>query len=153
MRTTIPSCATSVQPAWSFGSPSTSTRHMRQAPTGGAEPRLVAEDGDLDPGGGRGLDEPHPLRDLDLAVVDRDADRSSPPPWGVARGVAGRGRRPALASAILTPTSSGRVISAGPTWAAWTSVGATTPSSDDVPWNGQPPSSTCARNSSRNFAT
>ena len=30
--------------------PSTSTRHMRQAPTGGAEPRLVAEDGDLDPG-------------------------------------------------------------------------------------------------------
>ena len=33
--TTIPSCAVSVQPAWSFGIPSTSMRHMRQAPTGG----------------------------------------------------------------------------------------------------------------------
>ena len=27
--------AESVQPAWSFGIPATSTRHMRQAPTGG----------------------------------------------------------------------------------------------------------------------
>ena len=35
VRTTIPSCAVSVQPAWSFGSPSTSTKHMRQAPTAG----------------------------------------------------------------------------------------------------------------------
>ena len=35
VRTTIPSCAVSVQPAWSFGRPSTSTRHMRHAPTGG----------------------------------------------------------------------------------------------------------------------
>ena len=35
VRTTIPSWATSVQPAWSFGSPSTSTRHMRHAPIGG----------------------------------------------------------------------------------------------------------------------
>ena len=33
--TTIPSCALRVHPAWSFGSPSTSTRHMRHAPTGG----------------------------------------------------------------------------------------------------------------------
>ena len=33
--TIIPSCAVSVQPAWSFGMPSTSTRHMRHAPTGG----------------------------------------------------------------------------------------------------------------------
>ena len=33
--TTMPSCAESVQPAWSFGIPSTSTRHIRQAPTGG----------------------------------------------------------------------------------------------------------------------
>ncbi len=33
--TTIPSCAVIVQPAWSFGIPSTSTRHMRQAPTAG----------------------------------------------------------------------------------------------------------------------
>ena len=33
--TTIPSWAESVQPAWSFGIPSTSTRHMRQAPTAG----------------------------------------------------------------------------------------------------------------------
>jgi hypothetical protein len=35
VRTTIPSCAVSVQPACNFGSPSTSTRHMRQAPTAG----------------------------------------------------------------------------------------------------------------------
>ena len=35
VRTTIPSCAVSVQPACSFGTPSTSTRHIRQAPTGG----------------------------------------------------------------------------------------------------------------------
>ena len=35
VRTTIPSCALMVQPAWSFGIPSTSTRHMRHAPTGG----------------------------------------------------------------------------------------------------------------------
>ncbi len=34
VRTTIPSCAVSVQPACGFGIPSTSTRHMRQAPTG-----------------------------------------------------------------------------------------------------------------------
>jgi hypothetical protein len=30
-----PSCAVIVQPVWSFGMPSTSTRHMRQAPTAG----------------------------------------------------------------------------------------------------------------------
>ena len=30
--TTMPSCAVSVQPVWSFGIPSTSTRHMRHAP-------------------------------------------------------------------------------------------------------------------------
>ena len=35
VRTTIPSCAVSVQPAWSFGFPSISTRHIRQAPTAG----------------------------------------------------------------------------------------------------------------------
>ena len=35
VRTTMPSCAVSVQPACSFGMPSISTRHMRQAPTGG----------------------------------------------------------------------------------------------------------------------
>ena len=32
---TMPSCTVSVQPAWSFGIPSISTRHMRHAPTGG----------------------------------------------------------------------------------------------------------------------
>ena len=37
---------------------------------GRAEPRLVAEDRDLDPGGSGRLDEPCPLRHLDLAVVD-----------------------------------------------------------------------------------
>ena len=35
VRTIIPSCAVSVQPAWSFGTPSISTRHIRQAPTAG----------------------------------------------------------------------------------------------------------------------
>ena len=39
-----------------------------------AEPGLVTEDGDLDPGGGGGLDEPGALRHLDLAVVDLDLD-------------------------------------------------------------------------------
>ena len=34
VRTTMPSCAVSVQPAWSFGMPSISTRHMRHAPIG-----------------------------------------------------------------------------------------------------------------------
>ena len=35
VRTVIPSVAVRVQPAWSFGMPSTSTRHMRQAPIAG----------------------------------------------------------------------------------------------------------------------
>ena len=35
VRTTSPSCAVSVQPAWSFGLPSISTRHIRHAPTAG----------------------------------------------------------------------------------------------------------------------
>ena len=35
VRTTIPSETLKVQPACSFGMPSISTRHMRQAPTGG----------------------------------------------------------------------------------------------------------------------
>ena len=35
VRTAIPSCAVSVQPAWSFGIPSISTRHMRHAPIAG----------------------------------------------------------------------------------------------------------------------
>ena len=72
VRTTIPSVAVSVQPACSFGIPSISTRHMRQAPMGGAEPGLVAEHGDLDPGRERRLDEPAVRRHLDRAVVDGD---------------------------------------------------------------------------------
>ena len=35
VRITIPSATVSVQPAWSFGIPSISTRHIRHAPTGG----------------------------------------------------------------------------------------------------------------------
>ena len=38
-----------------------------------AEARLVTEDGDLDPGRERRLDQPRPLRDVDVALVDRDA--------------------------------------------------------------------------------
>ena len=40
---------------------------------GRPEPRLVAEDRDLDPGRGGRLDEPGALRHLDLAAVDRRA--------------------------------------------------------------------------------
>ena len=35
VRSSRPSCAVSVHAAWSFGIPSTSQRHMRQAPTAG----------------------------------------------------------------------------------------------------------------------
>ena len=41
---------------------------------GRPEPRLVTEDGDLDPGRERGLDHPGALGDGDLAPVDRDRD-------------------------------------------------------------------------------
>ena len=53
-------------------------RDLAEAHAAGAdrrpEPRLVAEDGDLDPGVERRLDEPQALRHLDLDVVDRDRD-------------------------------------------------------------------------------
>src|SRR4029079_14052956 len=113
VRTTMPSCAVSVQPAWSFGSPSTSTRHIRPAPARGADPWLVTEDGDLDPRRLSRLHEPGALRDLDLAVVDREPDE--------------------VAHAT---TSSGRWISCGPTCASWTSAGGTMPASDDAPRQG-----------------
>ena len=71
----MPSAAVSVQAACGFGGPgATSQRHMRQAPTGGAEPRLVTEDGDLDPGRERRLDEPGALRHRDLDAVDGQRD-------------------------------------------------------------------------------
>ena len=59
--TTMPSVAVVVQAAWSFGIPSISTRHMRQAPMRLAEPRLVTEHGNLDAGGERRLDEAVPF--------------------------------------------------------------------------------------------
>ena len=41
---------------------------------GRSEPRLVAEDGNLDPGGERSLDETHALRHLNFSPVDGDGD-------------------------------------------------------------------------------
>ena len=73
VRSAIPSCAVSVQAAWSLGMPSTSQRHIRQAPTRRAEARLVAEDRDLDPDGERRLDEAPSLGRPHLAPVDGDA--------------------------------------------------------------------------------
>ena len=52
--------------------------HLAEAHPAGAdgrpEPGLVAEDGNLDPGGQRGLDEARPLRHLDGDAVDRERD-------------------------------------------------------------------------------
>src|SRR6188508_2173154 len=82
--------------------------------------RLVAEDRDLDPRGERGLDEPEALGHLHLAAVDRDGDE--------------------LRRAHAGTSATGE-------WVCW-SDGATIPSTDDSPPNGQPPCSTWATNSS-----
>ena len=128
--TTIPSCAVIVQPAWSFGIPSTSTRHMRQAPTARPEPRLVAEDRDLDPGRERRLDEARALRHLDLApsIVTRDE----------------LGARAHDAVSLRRGSAS--------VCACWSTGREEAASSDDSPPNGQPPWSMCAWNSSRNLS-
>ena len=70
----MPSCAVSVHAGLQL-------RHaldLAEAHAAGAdrrpEPRLVAEDGDLDPGRERRLDEPGALRHLHLDVVDRERD-------------------------------------------------------------------------------
>src|SRR5213595_1917464 len=59
VRTTMPSCAVSVQAACGYGGP---------------QPRLITKNGNLDPGGERSLDEPRPLRHLDDDAVDRERD-------------------------------------------------------------------------------
>ena len=92
-----------------------------------AEPRLVAEDRNLDPGFERGLDHPVALWDLDLAAVDGDGDE-------------------------LRGAHAGTSISARMRAWCW-STGAMTWSSVESPWNGQPPSSMWRWYSSRNFAT
>ena len=92
-----------------------------------AEAGLVAEDGDLDPGRLRGLDQARPLRHLDGTLVDRDRDR------------VGRGLRHAGTSTAGT--------------IACIATGASTWSSGELSPKGQPPCSMCATNSSRNFAT
>ncbi len=111
--------------------------HLDQAHAAGAdrrpEPRLVAEDRDLDPRGGGRLDEAGALRHLHLAAVDRQCD---------------------LGAHAITP--SGRSIRPTPwewMWRSWTVTGARIPSSEDAPSNGQPPPSIWAWNSSRNLAT
>ena len=71
VRTTIPSCAVSVQPAWSFGDALDLDEAHAAGADGRPEPRLVAEDRDLDPGRGGRLDEPRALRRPRPATVDR----------------------------------------------------------------------------------
>src|SRR5262249_51294073 len=92
----------------------------------GAEPRLVAEDRDLDACRCGGLDDAGALRHLDVPLVDPDCDEL------------GRAH-------VGTASTTGW-------WACW-STGANKPSSDDSPPNGQPPWSMWARNSSRNLTT
>src|SRR5581483_5088727 len=91
------------------------------------EPRLVAEDRDLDPGRLRRLDHAGALRHLHAPLVDRDGDELR--------------RAHAHAGTCVTGE-----------WVCM-ATGASTWSSDELPPNGQPPSSMCAWNSSRNFAT
>ena len=88
-----------------------------------AEPRLVAEDGDLDAGGERGLDDARPLRNVYFALVDRHPDQL------------GAHTRASWPAGVC---------------ACW-SDGARIPSSDDELPNGQPPCSTWATNSSRHL--
>ena len=66
----MPSLTGVEQPVCSFGMPSTSTRHMRQAPTGRAELGLVAEDRDLDVAVLGGVDQHRVLGRGDLEAVD-----------------------------------------------------------------------------------
>src|SRR5262249_1910754 len=91
----------------------------------GAEPRLVAEDRDLDARRGGGLDDSGALGRWAAALADRAGDE-------LRRAHAG---------------------TSAPGWCACWSTGANKPSSDDSPPNGQPPSSMWARNSSRNLTT
>jgi hypothetical protein len=92
-----------------------------------AEPRLVAEDRDLDSGLERGLDHPLALGDLDRPAVDRDGHE--------------------LGAAHAGTSISARIRA----W-CW-STGAMTSSRVDSPWKGQPPSSMWRWYSSRNLAT
>ena len=91
-----------------------------------AEPGLVAEHGDLDPGRLRGLDEAGALRHLNLPLVDRDGHRVRD---DLAHGTSTAGTRACIATGART-------------W--W---------SGELSPNGQLPRSMCAMNSSRNFAT
>ena len=91
--------------------------HLDEAHAAGAdrrpEPRLVAEDRDLDPRRRGRLDEAGALRHLHLAVVDRQRDRVA-----------------------HASTPSGRSIRPTPwawMWRSWTVTGARIPSSEDAP--------------------
>ena len=57
VRTTMSGCTGVLQAVCRPRMPSTSTRHMRHAPMGGAEARLVTEDRDLDAVGAGGVDQ------------------------------------------------------------------------------------------------
>src|SRR5918995_1841687 len=88
------------------------------------KPRLVAEDGNLDPRGRSRLDQPEPLRHLHLDAVDRHGDD-----------LAAHAGTSAIAVCVC-----------------W-SLGAGTFSIDDSPPKGQRPRSMWAWNSWRNFST
>ena len=113
-----------------------SGRHLAEAhaagPDGRTEPRLVAEHGNLDPGVERSLDEPDPLRHLDLDVVDGDRDELR------------------LVAVTAHAVTSGSGFSTARWWCC--SLGARMPSSDELPPKGQRPWWIWATNSSRHFA-
>ncbi len=91
------------------------------------EPGLVAEDGDLDAGAERGLDEPGALRHLQLETVDRQRDKLH------VRGACVRG---AARHWHVSPSHSRE--------REWPATGASTPCSGEEAPNGQPRPVMCA---------
>ena len=115
VRTTIPSCAVIVQPACSFGTPSSSTRHMRHAPTARRAAARSRRPGSRSRPRGR--------------------PRRGPVPFGTCT---------ALPSIVTCTSRAAQACSSVPAaWRCW-SIGAATPSIEDSPPNGQPPCSTCS---------
>ena len=132
-------------------------RDLAEAHAAGAdrrpEPRLVAEDGDLDPGRERRLDEAGALRHGDLDAVDRQRDELGRAVDGVAPASATSGRtgtRSACADRARGPTGANQlaivparddlcdrhVSGASSDAVVCASLGATMPSSDDSPRTG-----------------
>src|SRR5262249_55077175 len=98
--------------------------HLAEAHTAGAdgwaEPRLVAEDRDLDPRGQRGLDQAGSLRHLDLDTVDRQANRVA---LSAHAGTSASGVSACTAEGARTPWSGDESPKGHPAWSmcAWNS--------------------------------